>query len=135
MAKFGFFMLHSGQKWSKVNLKLCFTVVKHGEKSIWKNHDYCFLKKSRQWDCCENFSFLAWKMAKLAFLMVHSGQKWSKVILKKLWPLCCERDLARGLWWKYQLSSMKNGKVCIFDVAQWSKLVKSQFEHFWPMFL
>ena len=38
-----------------------------------------------------------------------------------------------GLLWKFQLSSMKNGKVSIFDVAQWSEMAKSQFENFWPL--
>ena len=113
MTKFVFLMLHSGQKWSKV---------------ILKKIDHCVLKKIMQGLCGENFSSLAWKMAKLAVLMLHSGQNWSKVILKKIWPLCFEKDHARALWWKFQLTSMKNGKVSIFDVAQWSKLVKSQFE-------
>ena len=33
-----------------------------------------------------------------------------------------ERDM------KFQQSIMKNGKVSIFDVPQWSKMAKSQFE-------
>ena len=33
------------------------------------------MKKIRQGLCGENFSFLAGKMAKLAYLMLHSGQK------------------------------------------------------------
>ena len=114
MAKLAFFMLHSGQNWSKVILKKNITTV------LWKKIS------PGLWG--ENFSSLAWKIAKLAFFMLHSGQNWSKVNLKKFWPLCFERDQARGLWWKFQLSSMKNGKVSIFDVAQWSKMVKSQFE-------
>ena len=109
MAKLAFFMLHSGQK------------------SIWKKIDHYVLKKIRQGVCGENFSFLAWKMAKLAILMLHSGQKWSKVNLKKIWPFFYEKDQARALWWKFQLSSMKNGKVSNFDVAQWSIMVKSKF--------
>ena len=84
------------------------------------------MKKIRQGLCGENYSFVAWKRAKLAFLMLHSGQNWSKVNLKKIWPLCFEKEQARCLWWKFQLFSMKNGKVGIFDVAQWSKIVKSQ---------
>ena len=103
-------------------------MVKNGQNSFWKKIDHCVINKIRQGLCGENFSSLAWKMAKFVFLMLHSGQKWSKVNLKKIWPLCFEKDQARGLWWKFQLSSMKNGKVSIFDVAQWSKMVKSQFE-------
>ena len=49
--------------------------------------------------------------------MLHSGQK---NLFEKMWPLWFEKDQARGLWWKIQLSSMKNGKVNIFDVAQCS---------------
>ena len=60
--------------------------------------------------------------------MLHSGQKWSKVNLKKKWPLCFEKEQARGLWWRFQLSSFKKDKISIFEVAQWSKMVTSQFE-------
>ena len=41
------------------------------------------MKKIRQGLCGENFSSLAGKMAKLAFFILHSGQNWSKVNLKK----------------------------------------------------
>ena len=109
MGKLAFLMLHSGQNWSS-------------------QFDHCVLKKIWQGLCSENFSSLTWKMAKIVFLMLHSGQKWSKVILKQIWPLCFEKDQARVLWWKIQLSSMKNGKVSIFDVAQWSKMAESKFE-------
>ena len=32
--------------------------------------------------------------------------------------------------WKFQLSSMKNGKVSIFDPTQLSEMVKRQFDKF-----
>ena len=105
-------------KMAKKHFLYC-TVVKTGQLSFWKKFDHCVMKKIRQGLCGENFSFLAWKMAKLAFLMLHSGQNWSKVILKKIWPLSYAKDQARGLWWKFQLASMKNGKDCIFDVTRW----------------
>ena len=77
--KFRIFMLHNA-------------VVKNGVKSIWKSFYHCDLEKIRQEVCGENFSFLAWKMAKLAFLMLHSGQKRSKFNLTKfeicLLPVC-----------------------------------------------
>ena len=104
-------------------------MVKTGQKSIWKKFDHFVMKKIRQGLCGENFSSLAGKMAKLAFFMLQSGQKWSKVNLKNIWPLCFEKDQARGVWWNFQLASMKNGKVSIFDVAQWSKFFQIDF---WP---
>ena len=102
-------------------------------------------------DYMKNFSCIALEIAKLAFFMLHSGQKWSKVNLKKIWPFCYEKDQARALWWnfqlaraylfyekskrpafwsqnKFQISIMRNGNVSIFYVAQWSKMDKSQFE-------
>ena len=103
-------------------------MIKNGEKSIWKIFDRCVLKKIWQGVCCENFRPLVWKMAKLALLMLHTGQNWSKVILKRIWPMWFEKDQARALWWKFQLSSMTNDKVSIFDVAQWSNMLKNRFE-------
>ena len=43
------------------------------------------MNKIRQGVCSENFSFLAWKMAKLAFLVLHSGQKMVKIHFDKIW--------------------------------------------------
>ena len=59
-------MLHSGQNWSKVNLK---------------KFDHCVLEEIRQEFSVENFTSIASKMAKLAVLMLHSGQNSSKVNL------------------------------------------------------
>ena len=61
--------------------------------------------------------------------MVRNGQKsiWKKN------PLCYEKDQARVLWWKFQHSRMQNGKVNIFYVAQWSKLVNSQLVKIWAV--
>ena len=97
-------------------------------KSHFKKKSQLCFEKDQARVLCWNFSFLAWKRTNLVFLMLHSGQNWSKVILKKNWPLCYEKDQARVLWWKFQFSGMKKGKVSIFDVTQWSKLVKSHFE-------
>ena len=80
-------LLH--EKWQVYHFWCCI-VVKNGQKSIWNFSDHCVLKLSRQRVSGENFSLLAWKMAKLAFLMLHSGQKWPKVNLKFFWPLCFE---------------------------------------------
>ena len=99
--------------------------------SIQKIFD-CVFKKSRQGVCSENFSSVAWRMAKLEYYVAQWSKR-SKVNSKQIWQLCFEKDQARVLWWKFKLSSMKNGKVSIYDVAQWSKMVKSQFEKFWPL--
>ena len=53
---------------------------------------------------------------------MQSGQKGQNLISQKNWPLFFEKR------WKFQPSSMKNGKVSILDVAQWSKKVKIPFE-------
>ena len=95
------------EKWQTLYFWCC-KVVKNGQKLIWKRFDHCFMKEIWQGVCCENFSFLAWKMAKLAFLMLHSGQNWWKKNLKKKSPLFLEKEQARGLWWKFQPSKMKN---------------------------
>ena len=114
--------------------KCQFSSMKNGKVNIFDVAQWSklvksqFEKKIRQAVCGENFSSLAWKMAKFVFLMLHSGQKWSKINLKKF-NNCIMKKIRQGpLWWKFQLSSMKNCKVSIFDVTQWSKFVKSQFE-------
>ena len=63
--------------------------------------------------------------------------QWSKMVksqFENFFTTMFEKEQARGLWWRFQHSSMKNGKFSIFDVAQWSKKVKTQFENFLPLF-
>ena len=51
-------------------------------------------------------------------------------LLEPFQPLCVrfyDFVLARNLWWKCHLSSIKNGKDSIFVLSQWSKKVKIQF--------
>ena len=43
-----------------------------------------FWKRSGKGVYGENLSSLAWKMAKIAFLMLHSGRKWPKIDQKKI---------------------------------------------------
>ena len=110
-------------------------MVKNGQKSIWKKIDHCVLKKIMQGVCGENFSSLAWKMAKLAFLMLHSGQNWSKVNLKNIWPFCYEKDQTRALWWKFQLSSMKKAKLAFLMLHSGQKWSKVNLKKIWPLCL
>ena len=152
--KFCIFYVAQWSKWSKVNLKkiwpLCYekdlargmwgkfqvSSLKNGKVSIsyvaqWskvilEKKIHCVMKKIRQGVCEENFRSLVWKTANIAFLMLHSGQKWSKLNLKNFWPLCFEKDQARALWWKFSSLAWKMANLVFLMLhsgKKWSKVI------------
>ena len=81
----------------------------NGQKSIWKKNDHCGLKMIMH--NVYGKIPLAGKMAKLAFLMLLSGRKWSKVNLKKSLKKCVLKNIKYGV-------SIKNFTSPAFKMAK-----------------